>query len=193
MHPAFICLFLSAIRESHYNYNRSDLKSVNISVITVTSSQTMSCYVGNCTSLEDCRREELISDCSSRDYDACITTIVQKGTVTSKRGRQTNSSRYFPVSAYGRVTVVKACGESDSCGPSEHYWWQDDCDRKSDEDSYTCTTCCTTPSCNSAPRLHSLPGILLCLLISLNKSSNSWRSLSFLTARIQLTGFIFIF
>ena len=109
------------------------------------------------------------------------------------RGRQTNSSRYFPVSAYGRVTVVKACGESDSCGPSEHYWWQDDCDRKSDEDSYTCTTCCTTPSCNSAPRLHSLPGILLCLLISLNKSSNSWRSLSFLTARIQLTGFIFIF
>ena len=85
VHPAFICLFLSAIRESHYNYNRSDLKSVNISVITVTSSQTMRCYVGNCTSLEDCRREELISDCSSRDYDACITTIVQKGTVTSER------------------------------------------------------------------------------------------------------------
>ena len=39
----------------------------------------MSCYVGNCTTLENCRREELISECSSRDYDACITTIVQKG------------------------------------------------------------------------------------------------------------------
>ena len=37
------------------------------------------CYVGNCTTLADCRREELISECSSRDYDACITTMDQKG------------------------------------------------------------------------------------------------------------------
>ena len=66
-----ICLFLS-ITES---------ESVNISVITVQTSysQAMSCYVGNCTTLENCRRETLISECSSRDYDACITTIDQKG------------------------------------------------------------------------------------------------------------------
>ena len=71
-----ICLFLS-ITES---------ESVNISVITVQTSysQAMSCYVGNCTTLENCRRETLISECSSRDYDACITTIVQKGTVRER-------------------------------------------------------------------------------------------------------------
>ena len=144
------------------------------------------CYVGNCTSLEDCRREELISECSSRDYDACITTIVQKG--KERRGWRSERSEKVHLSAYGRVTVVKRCGESESCGSSEHYWWQDECDRKSDEDSYTCSTCCSHSTCNSAralstPTLHRLAGLFLSLYISLNKSSNSCRSLSFLPVR----------
>ena len=89
--------------------------------------------------------------------------------------------------AYGRVTVVKKCGLSENCGPSEHYWWQDECDRKSDEDSYTCSTCCSHTMCNSAsPTLTSLAGLFLSLYVSLNKSSNSCRSLSF------LSGFIYV-
>ena len=82
---------------------------------------------------------------------------------------------------------MKKCGLSENCGPSEHYWWQDECDRKSDEDSYTCSTCCSHTMCNSAsPTLTSLAGLFLSLYVSLNKSSNSCRSLSF------LSGFIYV-
>merc|ERR1712066_566525 len=91
----------------------------------------MSCYVGNCTTFEDCRSEHLISDCpSDKEYDACLAYIVQK--------------------AYGKLTVVKKCGFSYNCEDSKHYWWKDECDRKFDEDSYTCTTCCSQNICNGA-------------------------------------------
>ena len=40
----------------------------------------MKCYIGNCTTFEDCRRPELISDCpNDQAYDACLSIIVQKG------------------------------------------------------------------------------------------------------------------
>ena len=40
----------------------------------------MKCYVGNCTTFEECRRPELISDCPNDQlYDACTSIIVQKG------------------------------------------------------------------------------------------------------------------
>ena len=40
----------------------------------------MKCYIGNCTTFEECRRPELISDCPNDQlYDACTSIIVQKG------------------------------------------------------------------------------------------------------------------
>ena len=53
-------------------------------VIVVNKSESagpgMQCYIGNCTTFEDCRRPELISDCpNDKLYDACISIVVQKG------------------------------------------------------------------------------------------------------------------
>ena len=49
--------------------------------------------------------------------------------------------------------MEKKCGFSGVCAESAaaHYWWSDECDRKSDDDSYTCTTCCQGALCNAAP------------------------------------------
>ena len=54
------------------------------------------------------------------------------------------------ISAYGKLTVEKKCGYSGTCGDDSQNWWSDECDRKSDEDSYTCTTCCGHVMCNAA-------------------------------------------
>jgi len=89
----------------------------------------MQCYTGNCTTFKECRRPELVQDCPD-PYDACITEIVQK--------------------AHGRLTIEKKCGMS-PCSQSELDWWGDECDRKSDDDSYSCTSCCASTLCNSAP------------------------------------------
>ena len=84
---------------------------------------------------------------------------------------------YF--SAYGRVTVEKRCGFSGTCPESSVSWWSDECDRKSDEDSYTCTTCCTQTMCNTAT-CHVPTTCLLSLALIyhlsklLNKSFTSW-------------------
>ena len=43
----------------------------------------MQCYIGNCTTFEDCRRPELISDCpNDKLYDACLSVVVQKGNLS---------------------------------------------------------------------------------------------------------------
>ena len=40
----------------------------------------MQCYIGNCTSFEDCRKLEMIADCpTDQAYDACLTNIDRKG------------------------------------------------------------------------------------------------------------------
>ena len=40
----------------------------------------LQCYIGNCTSMEACRRPELVTDCPhDQAYDACLSIIVQKG------------------------------------------------------------------------------------------------------------------
>ena len=40
----------------------------------------LQCYIGNCTSMEECRRPELVTDCPhDQAYDACLSIIVQKG------------------------------------------------------------------------------------------------------------------
>ena len=81
--------------------------------------------------------------------------------------------------AYGALSVVKRCGFVSVCSPDPAYWWSDECDRKSDEDSYTCTSCCHTDNCNAAPgdlhHLHHLdhPAKLLLLHFILNKYSYS--------------------
>ena len=50
----------------------------------------LQCYIGNCTSMEACRRPELVTDCPhDQAYDACLSIIVQKGRLLSKW-----SSRY---------------------------------------------------------------------------------------------------
>ena len=80
----------------------------------------------------------------------------------------------FP--AYGALSVVKRCGFVSVCSPDPAYWWSDECDRKSDEDSYTCTSCCPSSNCNAAPGgLHHLhhPAKLLLLHFILNKYSYS--------------------
>ena len=58
-------------------------------IIFVTSSESasagMQCYIGNCSSFEECRRPDLISDCpNDRLYDACISIVVQKGNFPQK-------------------------------------------------------------------------------------------------------------
>ena len=55
--------------------------------------------------------------------------------------------------AYGALSVVKRCGFVSVCSPDPAYWWSDECDRKSDEDSYTCTSCCSTAA-ETFPPLH---------------------------------------
>jgi len=108
----------------------------------------MQCFTGNCTTFQECRRLEMIADCpSDQVYDACLTMIDQK--------------------AHGKLTIVKKCGQS-PCTQSEMDWWGDECDRKSDEDSYTCTSCCTETLCNSSFTLSSSPWILA--VISLTSS-----------------------
>merc|ERR1711976_470312 len=93
----------------------------------------MQCFIGNCTSFQECRHLGLVSDCpTDQEYDACLTDIVQK--------------------AHGRLTIVKRCGMS-PCSISEMDWWGDECDRKSDEDSYSCTSCCTETLCNNAKNI----------------------------------------
>ena len=73
--------------------------------------------------------------------------------------------------------MEKKCGFSGVCAESAaaHYWWSDECDRKSDDDSYTCTTCCQGALCNSAPsRALPLSLALLCYLSNfINKSFTS--------------------
>ena len=92
-------------------------------------------------------------------------------------------TRYL--SAYGKLTVVKKCGSSEDCEESEQYWWRDECDRKSDDDSYTCTTCCSHNMCNSAAgsnliSLYSFVCSVYHISAVLNKSYTSWSSLSLL-------------
>merc|ERR1711892_1298478 len=93
-----------------------------------TTLPAMRCYIANCTRYEDCRTLELISDCpTDQAYDACLTHIDRK--------------------ANGRLNIVKKCGLS-PCSLSDFNSWTDECDRKSDEDSYTCTSCCRDSLCN---------------------------------------------
>ena len=51
------------------------------------------------------------------------------------------------IPANGRLRIVKKCGLS-PCSLSDINSWTDECDRKSDEDSYTCTSCCRDTTCN---------------------------------------------
>ena len=45
----------------------------------------LQCYIGNCTSMEACRRPELVTDCPhDQAYDACLSIIVQKGRLLKK-------------------------------------------------------------------------------------------------------------
>ena len=83
-------------------------------------------------------------------------------------------------SAYGRLTVEKRCGFSGVCPSDSVSWWSDECDRKSDEDSYTCTTCCTQTMCNQATCHVPYTCLLSLALIYhlsklLNKSFTSWK------------------
>ena len=56
------------------------------------------------------------------------------------------------IAASGRLSIVKKCGLS-PCSLSDLNSWTDECDRKSDEDSYTCTSCCRETTCNGQSRL----------------------------------------
>ena len=48
--------------------------------VTGTGAASMRCYIGNCSTFEECRRPELVADCpNDQAYDACLSTIVQKG------------------------------------------------------------------------------------------------------------------
>ena len=48
--------------------------------VTGTGAAAMRCYIGNCSTFEECRRPELVADCpNDQAYDACLSTIVQKG------------------------------------------------------------------------------------------------------------------
>ena len=60
------------------------------------------------------------------------------------------SSSIVLLPAYGRLTVVKKCGSVSECSGSPSYWWRDECDKRSEEDSYTCTSCCLSTACNQA-------------------------------------------
>eukprot|EP00090_Calanus_glacialis_P040723 TRINITY_DN7118_c0_g1_i1.p1 TRINITY_DN7118_c0_g1~~TRINITY_DN7118_c0_g1_i1.p1 ORF type:complete len:144 (-),score=22.95 TRINITY_DN7118_c0_g1_i1:15-446(-) len=98
----------------------------------------MQCYIGNCTTSADCRKLELKADCpTDQAYDACETFIDRK--------------------ANGRLSIVKKCGLS-PCSFSDLNSWTDECDRKSDEDSYTCTSCCRNSLCNGQSDLAELKG-----------------------------------
>ena len=45
----------------------------------------LQCYIGNCSSMEACRRPELVTDCPhDQAYDACLSIIVQKGRLLTK-------------------------------------------------------------------------------------------------------------
>ena len=78
-------------------------------------------------------------------------------------------------SAYGRLTVEKRCGFSGVCPSDSVSWWSDECDRKSDEDSYTCTTCCTQTMCNQATRHAPYTCLLsLALIYHLSKLLNKF-------------------
>ena len=46
---------------------------------------------------------------------------------------------------------MKKCGVAE-CSISDTNYWSDECDRKSDEDSYTCTSCCNETMCNGASK-----------------------------------------
>merc|ERR1712029_371531 len=92
----------------------------------------MQCFTGNCTTYEECRDLSLIADCpDDQAYDACLTYVDQK--------------------AHGKLTIVKKCGLR-PCTLSELDWWGDECDRKRDDDSYTCTSCCSQTLCNTGVR-----------------------------------------
>ena len=58
----------------------------------------------------------------------------------------------FSIPANGRLRIVKKCGLS-PCSLSDINSWTDECDRKSDEDSYTCTSCCRDTTCNGQSRI----------------------------------------
>ena len=80
-----------------------------------TAPPPLRCYVANCTTAQECRRESLISDCP-REYQACLTTIDQKGRiivlsirltdcVTLKRDRES-------ITIYSRVRPSRAFYDS---------------------------------------------------------------------------------
>ena len=53
-------------------------------------------------------------------------------------------------------------------------WWSDECDRKADEDSYSCTSCCGHTLCNAAPTpLDSALPLLLITSLGLVYSSSA--------------------
>eukprot|EP00092_Neocalanus_flemingeri_P042982 GFUD01047211.1.p1 GENE.GFUD01047211.1~~GFUD01047211.1.p1 ORF type:complete len:145 (+),score=27.58 GFUD01047211.1:100-534(+) len=106
---------------------------------------SMQCYIGNCTTWQDCRSLQLIADCPpDQAYDACLTSIDQK--------------------ANGRLTITKKCGLS-PCSLSDLNSWTDECDRKSDEDSYTCTSCCRETQCNGSIKGTPWAGMFLLILV----------------------------
>ena len=205
----------------------------------------LQCYVGNCSSWEDCRRPGLITDCPpDHHYTACLTFIDQKCklllrvsslssifavcknfkiTIEQLMYRHQHKSlglwsRNFKsqylkivkvskvirlecslvwvraelntflhqelpslsnpvIAAYGKLTVVKRCGSVSLCAESvsTSYWWSDECDRRSEEDSYTCTSCCSTAACNnsnSPSGRQPLVAAVLSLNLILNKQSH---------------------
>ena len=46
--------------------------------------ERMQCYTGNCTTAAACRQLSLVQDCpDGGEHDACVTTIEQKGDMTT--------------------------------------------------------------------------------------------------------------
>ena len=58
------------------------------------------------------------------------------------------------ISANGRLNIVKKCWPS-LWSLSDLNSWTDECDRKSDEESYACTSCCRNLLCNGQRQLSS--------------------------------------
>ena len=89
-------------------------------------------------------------------------------------------------SANGRLSIVKKCGLS-PCSLSEYNSWTDECDRKADEDSYTCTSCCRNSLCNgetSVSRRTNLIFILSFSTVIFHKINTWWWAVCLISSLI---------